>query len=225
MRSRDEVSNLARSLTLVEPRPASLPPELPDRLDDDYLVFLRDTNGGYTPDRMFHFFGASGPPEHDVIHWNHVDLWKKHFGLDDQCFVFAEDVFGNQYYYALGTRRRMVRILCFDDGSSTSCASDFQGFIGNVVLNEEVTREYFRVMDQLLRATGSPYPLFTHVSSKVPSCLGGDDRDVDNLEFANSIDHLNFMGQIVKQTEVLPPGTVVRDVVLDPATGELKLVI
>src|SRR5579871_5244057 len=68
-------------------------------LQRDYLDLLEICNGGYTPDYFFHFFGHSNSVGHDLERWNEESLWKGHFGLGSTDFVFAEDIFGTQFYF------------------------------------------------------------------------------------------------------------------------------
>ena len=223
MKSQSKVGRLASSLVAVAPGPVALPRDLPGGLAQDYLDFLAATNGGYTADYLFHFFGASGSREHDVVRWNLPETWKEGFGLDGYSFVFAEDILGNQYYFHLGSRRKVTKVFCIDDGTSLPCADDLPGFVDNVVNSPAVTSEPRRLFEAFRKSSGLDYPLFHHLSNKIPACLGGDDTDLANLEFSNSIVHLDFMGQVVNQVKSLPAGTVIRNVTIDPITSKLRL--
>jgi hypothetical protein len=220
----DKIRKLASSLVAVVPPQVGPPSTLPDGLGVDYIEFVTTTNGGYTSDNLFHFFGVTGPREHDVLHWNRPKTWKKAFGLDERCFVFAEDVLGNQYYFHLGTRRKAAKVFCIDDGTSLPCADDFSGFIDNVVNSHEVTAAPGQLLADFLKFSHLQYMPFNHLSSNIPARLGGDDTDLENLEFTNSITHLNFMGQLVTQLKNIPEGTVIKDVIFDRETMELKLI-
>src|SRR5215472_6414183 len=96
------IERLADSLHCIgqADRPASTEGGLPANAPQDFRYLLSlNGNGGYTSDGFHHFFGTSGPVRHNLVKWNSVDLWKALFGLMDDWFVFAEDIFGTQFYF------------------------------------------------------------------------------------------------------------------------------
>lgn len=95
---------------------------IPVGMEETYVRFSDVSNGGYTNDRYIHLFGRSGPPGHDVFGWNAPDLWKKYYGLDENVFCFAEDLFGNQYCFDLRERRGTIKMLWVDDGDLIFCS-------------------------------------------------------------------------------------------------------
>src|SRR5215471_2642974 len=116
----------APRLELVEPSLCER--ALPKNIDESFVAFLSKCNGGYTSDRFFHLFGRSGPRGHDIFEWNERELWKKHYGLGDTFFVFAEDVFGDQYGFDL-TKPSYSEGRVYDRGLDPS---DSEGEEGNI---------------------------------------------------------------------------------------------
>src|SRR6266480_1463356 len=93
------IEKLAESLSSVNDNSLDCAHRLPRNLQDSYRYFLSLCDGGYTEDRFFHFFGVRGPISHNLEEWNRVELWKHFYGLDDTAFVFAEDIFGTQFFF------------------------------------------------------------------------------------------------------------------------------
>jgi hypothetical protein len=217
------IEHLANSL-ICPVSDAPNPARLPEGIDPDLVALLSCCNGGYTAGFLFHIFGTSGPVEHDIIAWNTPDLWKAEFGLDDRCFVFAENILGMQYYLHQTQRRRVVRTFNPEDGTSVFCASSFDQFITTVLGNEENIRLNSELRDRFNAHEGVTYPVFHHLSSKIPSCLGGVEEDLDNMEYSRSTDNLKFLGQVLSQVKLLPEGAVVREVRYDEATQSIRLI-
>src|SRR5215217_6883980 len=99
--SSDIVEQLIVSLLPIKTIQISTGNRWPKKVDTDLLRFLSSCNGGYTQDYFFHFFGTQGPKEHNIFEWNNPDLWKKHFGIGEDIFFFAEDIWGHQYGFDL----------------------------------------------------------------------------------------------------------------------------
>jgi len=195
---------------------------VPETLDEDYRTFLSICNGGYTKDNFFHFLGLSGPPQHDVIHWNTPEAWKKWFQPSDSWFFFAEDIWGDQYFFTTG-RRKVLRTLWIHDGKSTLDSWSFVDFIDGVVFGDSndglkaLARRFFQ-------ETGEHYEPFKHISYKIPLCLGGSETEISNMELSDSLINLRFAGQVTTQVKKLAPGTRIVDVQMNRDSGELRLI-
>jgi hypothetical protein len=221
----DTVAQFAGSLSPVKADGSSdMMATLPDGVGDDYVRFLSLCNGGFTQDRMFHFFGSSGITEHNILRWNEPALWKRYFGLGDDFFVVAEDCLGNQFGYTLGKRRKVIKILNLDSAQLTLAAADFASFVRCNVGENPMRHQLTDLIKRLESRDGVAFGAFQHVSSRIPACLGGDDSDLSNLEFSYSLDNLLFMGQVLDQVRHLPEGTKIRRVDFDRDTKTLKLV-
>ena len=176
-------------------------------LQASFLYWLALTNGGYTSDSFFHFFGTTGPREHNILDWNSSELWKKYYSLDETSFVFAEDIFGTQFYFDVRGNRRVVKMLDPDDGSTTLCANTFEDFVESLVFGNEFNIDRKRLASAFYRECHVRFEPFTHISFKNPIVFGGSSSELSNLELIESVDNLMFLGQIVRQTKDLPAGT------------------
>jgi hypothetical protein len=181
-------------------------------LQSSYLYFLSLCNGGYTPDYFLHFFGTAGPRAHNLRDWNDLALWKAHYCLTNTDFVFAEDIFANQFFFDARANRRVVKILTADNGKVSLCANTFEDFIEDEVFGDEFNREARKLARSFLDSKHVRYEPFTHIACKTPVVFGGSQADVENLELIESVDNIAFLGQIVSQTKNLPPGTKINRV-------------
>jgi hypothetical protein len=218
------VAELARTLQYSEPTASRIlsSSRVPSGLDPDYQLFLSLTNGGYTSDLFFHFFGLT-EGAYDLVEWNQQAAWKKNYGLTDEHFVFAEDLLGQQYYFTMG-RRKVIKCLWIESGDSTLVAEKFAYFVEDVILNLDSMAEARKLARSFLHKTKEQFKLHEHISYKIPLCLGGGELDLGNLEWMESLSHLQFLGQVVTQVKKLPAGTRISDVVIDPLSGMVELV-
>jgi hypothetical protein len=177
-----------------------------------YLEFLQACDGGYTQDRFFHFLGTSGPLEHNLVEWNRVDLWKGFYSLDEKSFVFAEDIWGMQYFFDIRGDRRVVKSLNPENGNIALSTNTFEDFLEDEVLSDEFNSKAREFSMKLYAARNAKFQPFTHISCKKPVLLGGRVTDLDNLEFAPSLTNLTIYGQLVSQVKHLAPGTVINKV-------------
>jgi hypothetical protein len=199
-------------------------PPSPWMADDCYKQFLELCNGGYTRDGFFHFFGGCGPVRHNVIEWNETGLWKNCFGLDDSFFVFAEDIFGNQYGFVRSRRVGLIKMLSPETGQLTIAPDTFDGFVEYSVFSD--SRAQLKALaNTFFATTGGPWQEFMHISYDVPPCLGGDPMDLKNWDYVDSIVNLRMAGQILTQVKNLKPGTKIRRVEVDPATQTVRLIV
>jgi len=211
---------------LVDVSDSSLCPaqKLPANLQDGYRYFLSLCDGGYTKANFFHFFGQGGPVSHNLSEWNQRELWKKYYGLDDMSFVFAEDVFGTQFCFDVRGNRRVVKMLIPDGGKISLCANTFEEFLEVEVLGETANSQVRQLAQRFFQLKGVTFHPFTHISCKIPSSLGGNDEDLDNLELIYASIHLKLLGQITSQIRNLPTGTRIKDIRIDHEKQEITLV-
>jgi hypothetical protein len=183
-------------------------------LQDSYLYFLSLCNGGYAKDGFFHFFGTVGPTRHELVAWNQPDSWKAHFGLDDQWFVFAEDIFGTQFFFDVRGTRRAVKMLIPDNGSVSLCANSFEDFVEDEIFGEDAGGRARHLARQFFQEKGLMFRPFAHIACKIPILLGGK-QVLENLEFEDSLTNLSILGQVYGQVKDLPPGTPIENIHID----------
>jgi len=183
-------------------------------LQDRYLYFLSLCNGGYAKDGFFHFFGTVGPTRHELVAWNQPDSWKAHFGLDDQWFVFAEDIFGTQFFFDVRGTRRAVKMLIPDNGSVSLCANSFEDFVEDEIFGEDAGGRARHLARQFFQEKGLMFRPFAHIACKIPILLGGK-QVLENLEFEDSLTNLSILGQVYGQGKDLPPGTPIENIHID----------
>ncbi len=218
------VEKLAGLLTIVSDDSFSIQQTLPHNVQDAYRYFLSLCDGGYTEDRLFHFFGQRGPREHNLVAWNQWDLWKKYFGLDDRSFVFAEDILGTQFYFDIRGNRRIVKMMVPASGKSSLCANTFEEFVKSGVLDNTANREVLQLVSRFFRTKGEAFRPFTHIACQIPPALGGSDTDVDNLKLTRGSTNLKLLGQVTAQVKNLAPGTRIREVKMDPDKERITLI-
>lgn len=190
--------------------------------DEAYLYFLDRSNGGYTPDNYFHFFGRSENTKHDIVKWNSLEAWKNAFSLGSDFFVFAEDIFGNQYGYLSLRRGQRIRRLSILTGELTPTLETFEDFVDLRIINKDAAYETESLAAQFLSV--SPYKDFHHLSFDVHPCLGGAPNDIQNLRLIDSQVNLSFTGQLLNATRLLPPGTRIKEVRFDKERGTVSLI-
>jgi len=195
---------------------------LPEELDEDYRRFISVCNGGYTKDYFFHFLGNSGPIQHNVLEWNVPETWKKWFEISEPWFFFAEDMWGDQFFFTTG-RRRVIKTLWIHNGTSSLAAANFIDFLQDVVFDD--TRDEMKALAQkFFEGTGEQFQPFKHISYKIPLGLGGSETDISNMELSDSLANLRFAGQVSTQLKKLAPGTRIVDIQIDYQSGLLKLI-
>jgi len=199
--------------------------DLPEDLPDSYKQLLGKTNGGYTEDKYFHFFGLIGPLQHNVIEWNNLDLWNEYFEFSSNWFVFAEDIFGDQYFFKRGSRKNAIYFLSSCSGQIYFAADSYKDFIEDVVDDrEETMSEKIFLAKSFYKKYGFQYKYFQCLSYIVPPILNGKENDSDNLELCDSLLHIDFMGQLTSQLKNMKPGTVIREVIISKDKKHVQLI-
>jgi hypothetical protein len=198
---------------------------LPTGLPPSYTSLIKASNGGITEDKYFHFFGLNGPVSHNVVEWNKQGLWKQYFELSDSCFVFSEDIFGNQYFFKRGSRKNPVYVLWLSTGRTDFMAETFDYFVRDIVddPSEEVMGELKGLARAFIARSANQWKPFNQIGRKVPILLGGK-NDLSNMEFCDSLTNVLFAGQLLSQLKAVPLGTRIKDVILDKEKLQVKIV-
>jgi len=219
----DWPATLSKILLPITEGPPRRDETLPAGVHPDIARLIDLCDGGYTPDFQYHFFGLSGPVGHNVLEWNRQELWKHYYGLNENHFVFAEDVMGSQYFVTLGSPRKVVRTLVNEGGSITTIAMDLPHFI-EIIFSDEFSKDVRDLFQRFIAVKKIQYNPLHHLSHKIPVSLGGGDQDLDNLEFTDSISDMRFYGQVAKQLKLLPLGTRIREIAVDELTKEVRII-
>lgn len=199
--------------------------DIPNDLPQDYLVAITKSNGGYTEDRFLHFFGTEGPLHHNIVEWNKKNLWKQYYDLKDHWFIFAEDIFGGQYFFKRGGRRNAIYVLDSTTGNINYIADTYNIFL-ELSSNDEkdINRGMKTFAHSILTLKNSDWIPFEHLSCTIPIYLGGDGNDPSNYEFCDSVVNLSINGQLLKQLKDVPVGTVIKDVKIDYINKKASLI-
>jgi hypothetical protein len=221
---RDLVERLSASFVSVADESFHSDRQLPTNLQEGYRYFLSLCDGGYTRDHFLHFFGQKGPLHHNLLEWNRPELWKGYYGLADESFVFAEDVFGTQFSFDVRGNRRAVKMLNPDGGTSSLCANTFEEFLETEVFCDAATSASRQLCSRFFSVRGERWRPFTHLAYRVPPSLGGNDADLGNLEIMSSVVNLKILGQIAQQVKSLPAGTRIQDVRIDYQNESIQLI-
>jgi len=217
----DPTKRLVDILVPVSGHSAAQSISLPPLVDNEYREFLAACNGGYTPDSFYHFFGSSGPAWHDVVDWNRPERWKESFGIVDDIFVFAEDIFGNQYGFRKLGKGTDIRMISSFSGDISRAPSPFAAFVEYLVFDKEVNPQAVLANEFLTRINQSFHG--KHISYDVHPYLGGDQNDITNFDLIDSGVNLNWNGQLATQIRKLPPGTRLKSVRMDPSGKRVEL--
>jgi hypothetical protein len=220
-------ANIDRLVRWLTPPPCarsecSSPP--PAIAPEDYAEFLRLSNGGYSPNKFFHFFGSGGPREHNAFLWNDTALWKADFAMTDDFFAFAEDIFGYQYGFIRSKRGTLVRVLSPFTGKLTPAPQRFSEFVRAIFDFPQSYEALLHLSSRFFDHKAIVWRPYHHIAPVVHPCFGGSIEDIDNLELVGSVANLKICGQLVTQVACLPLGTRVIDVEIDPTTLKVTLV-
>lgn len=181
--------------------------ELPEWLPDSYRTFLAASNGGYTQDRYWHFFGLCGGPQHNLIAWNQPDVWKTAYGIEIDMIAFAEDLFGNQYVFARPDPKH-IRVLSVVDGIVAPMLFRLTHFAEHLLREYESPEDAgWQLARRWMRERGEIPEPGDHLSYNVPPILGGAQNDLDNLNLVDANGNMSISGQIAVQVRGLPPGS------------------
>lgn len=168
--------------------------------DPDYRAFTAAGGMGWTRDRMFHFFGPSGPTAHDIAKWNEPQLWRQHFNaLNDQWVAVCEDIFGHQFLVRRVGSYKAVRMLLLWTGAVSVVAGGFEDFVRDFIMDPEVSGGMCALRDAIVARPGMEFRTLSHLSPIIPVLLGGSGDDPANFEWCESVANASIQGQIVSQ--------------------------
>lgn len=94
--------------------------------DQDYLYFLKQTNGGYIFQSSLHFYGVLSNEIESDIFFNTFLFQKYYKDIIEVNVVFGEDIFGNQFTFLKNNQIAFINIETaevyetFDDFNSFS---------------------------------------------------------------------------------------------------------
>jgi hypothetical protein len=199
--------------------------DLPQNLQSSYREFLNLVPGGYTQDNMFHFFGPGGHQDHHLSEWNSEAFWKKWYGLGNTEYVFAENLFGTQFYFDIRDNRRAVYMLVPATGRRSLCANTFADFLEDEILSDDFNQDERRLAATFLESSPENYQCFQHISYRVPILLGGSATAFENLELLSSRTNMKILGQIYQQVKHLGAGTKIKDFKVDYGREIIILVL
>jgi len=162
---------------------------------------LAERNGFFAFESALHVFpGAPSAVSFDVAQWNASELWRSEYhGLAEDCFFFAEDVFGGQFCVFKGA------ICSFDSetGEKELIAPTIDDWAKSILENYRVLTGHPLARDWQLR--NGPLPPFKRLAPKMPFVCGGS-FTLDNLYLADSVEAMRFRGYLATQIRDLPEG-------------------
>ncbi len=181
-------------------------------LPQDYLGLLAEPNGFVAHGGAFRFFPyGQGSLLADALEWNRA-LWRSEYGelLAPEVYIWAEDVFGDQYVYVVcDAQIRLAKFLCEGGELKPISWPDVSTFLQHEVFAPDGKAVDMELVREAL-AMGLAPTLRQHLSFRLPLLYGGD-YEASNLEVADANLHLSLLGQMSRQNASLPEGALVRD--------------
>ena len=161
--------------------------------DNDYLQFIKQTNGGYYYEMSLHIYGLL-PELNNVFFINNV-LKEKCSFWRPSYFSFAQDIFGNQFVFSNGA----ILMLNQETGAEEQMATSFLEWI--TVITTDPTFYTGNVFANLLTNKK-----VTRLCPKIPFVLGGvyEESNLYSVEFPRCIE---FYSDIEQQIRGIPDGT------------------
>lgn len=169
--------------------------------DDNYMDFIRESNGGFYFDAALHIYGYSTIHDfHDINYINHV-LQEEYGAIVKGLLSFGQDIFGNQFAFDLLGKK--IVFFNIETGEKKTLSKDFDSWL--VVLFSEL--EYLTGY-KLASARYEEIQLNFNqrLGPKIPFILGGD-YTLDNLYIVNFPDFIKASANIARQVYDLPDGT------------------
>jgi hypothetical protein len=174
------------------------PWHVPGGQHPSYDRFAAEGMSGYTIDGMFHFFGPDGADGQNIVGWERATQWHSLFGIENIWVSVVEDIFGNQFCIRRDGHREVVKMLSILNGEFVTIASDFDGFLLDVVIDESTWQPLRNRFQHILAREGMHFRALHHLSTRVPVILGGSD-DYENYEWIDSIVNITVLGQVLQQ--------------------------
>jgi hypothetical protein len=181
-------------------------------LPQDYMGLLAESNGFVAHGGAFRFFPyGQGGLLADALEWNRA-LWRSEYGelLAAETYIWAENVFGNQYVYVVsGEQFRLAKFLCEGGRLEPIAWPNVTTFLQREVFAPDGKAVDMELVREAL-AIGLAPTARQHLSFRLPLIYGGK-YEASNLEVGDASLHLSLLGQMSRQNASLPVGTVVRD--------------
>jgi Domain of unknown function (DUF1851) len=182
------------------------------KLPRDYLDILAESNGFLVHGGAFRFF-AYGESRlvRDARTWNRAP-WRSEYDdlLPAEMYIWAEDVFGDQYGYTTeGETVRLAKFLCEGGQLETIPWRDVTTFLQQEILSPQGKAVDMALVREALGAGLAP-SVQEHLSFSLPLIYGGE-YELSNLEVVDASAHLSLLGQMSRQNASLPEGAPVRD--------------
>jgi Domain of unknown function (DUF1851) len=182
------------------------------RLPADYLDLLAESNGFLAHGGAFRFFAyGEGRLVRDALAWNRAP-WRSEYGdlLPAGTYIWAEDVFGDQYGYTIeGGTFRLAKFLCEGGELEPIPWQDVTTFLQREILSPQGKAVDMALVREALGAGLAP-SVQEHLSFSLPLIYGGE-YELSNLEVVDASAHLSLLGQMSRQNASLPEGASVRD--------------
>jgi len=163
---------------------------------------LWQRNGFYAFESALHVFPACSHPE-DLIclsEWNLASCWRSSYNsLADGALFFGEDVFGGQFCLY----RDAVCYFHPETGEKRPIANDIEEWAKLVLKKHRSLTGWPLAHDWQLKH--GPLPPMRRLVPKVPFVLGGE-FSVDNLYALDSVEAMQYYGQLAVQIHDAPDG-------------------
>lgn len=183
---------------------------LTDEAMASLLELLRYRNGFYAFESALHVFPAqSNSDEIGLMEWNASELWLREYqGLADDCFFFAEDIFGGQFCL----KRDGVYTFDPETGGTTFLAADLEGWANAILTDYEVLTGY--PLAHEWQSANERLPAGSRLAPKVPFVLGGE-FSASNLYALDAAESMRLRAGLATQIRDLPDGAQIKWKIVD----------
>lgn len=166
---------------------------------------LERTNGFYAFEHALHVMPSrSAGKGYGLDKWNSRELWIDFYnGLADECFFFAEDVFGGQFCLRAGG------VFSFEPetGSLEFISKDLHGWAKEILNNFDILTGH--ALARSWQMANGPLDPGCRLIPKQPFVLGGA-FSVDNLASIEAVGGMRTRANLATQLRDLPDGASVR---------------
>jgi hypothetical protein len=174
------------------------------------MSLLRLKNGFYAFEGALHVL-PYGPAQNELglKEWNSSAGWRSDYqGLADDCFFFAEDVFGGQFCVHDGV------VMSFDPETGDKCiiAADVEEWAHKILSEYEVLTGHPLAHEWQVRHGAIPHG--QRLIPKIPFVLGGN-FEVENLFLIEAARGMRSRANLAVQIKDLPEGSNVEFKVVD----------
>jgi hypothetical protein len=165
---------------------------------------LAAKNGFFCFESALHFFPEATVESSWGIHeWNTHELWKaEYYGLADDIFCFAEDIFGGQFC----VKGSEIGIFNPETADFRALAPTLEEWASEVLKAYSVLTGYL-LAHEWQREHG-PLPVRSRLMPKRPFALGGE-YALANLSAIDSLRLMKNLGNLARQIHDLPDGATI----------------